>query len=210
MKLYLSSYRLPVPSELTLLLNKSLANCKVVVIPNAKDYHLPDTRAQKLDELINDLAVLGLLPEVIDLRDHDGPDTLVDALECYDLLWVAGGNTFVLRSEMHRSGFDQIIPELLAKGIVYAGESAGAIVAGMTLEGFEVADDPDLADEVFWDGLGLFDGIIVPHIDNPAFIEYSNHIKKLYAQYPGRMIYLNDKQALVVNAAEQRIVTAKG
>jgi dipeptidase E len=206
MKLYLSSYRVPTPSDLAALLPKPLTECRTAIIPNAKDYQLPELRAQKTDELSDYLNRLGMKSEVVDLRDYDSPEQLKTAFVNYDLIWANGGNTFVLRSEMHRSGFDQIINGLLADGKVYGGESAGAIVAGVTLEGFEIGDDPDETEEVLWEGLGLTDKIIAPHIDNPDFIEYTNHIKKLYAT-DSRIIYLGDRQAFVVNGTEHKIVT---
>jgi dipeptidase E len=206
-KLYLSSYRIPEPDELAVLLTKPIIDWRVAIIPNAKDYELPHIRAQKLDELAADLSKLGLASTIVDLRDYDDLEMLRNELKTHDLFWVAGGNTFVLRFEMHRSGFDQIIQNLLQEERVYGGESAGAIVAGITLEGFEIGDDPDLAEEVYWDGLGVVEKIIAPHMDSPDFIEYINHIKKVYAG-DGRVIYLNDDQAFVVNGTEQKIVTA--
>lgn len=206
MKLYLSSYRIPEPNALFALIGKPLAECRVASIPNAKDDQLPEIRAQKTDELSDYLTNLGLKSDVIDLRDYEDPEQLKHALMEYDLIWVNGGNTFVLRAEMHRSGFDQIIDGILQEGKVYGGESAGAIVAGITLEGFEVADDPELADEVYWDGLGLVDKIVAPHIDNPDFTEYVNHIKKIYSG-DERVLYLNDNQALVVIDAFLNVVT---
>jgi len=56
-----------------------------------------------------------------------------------------GGNTYVLRYEMRRSGFDVIIKDLLAAGIVYGGDSAGALVAGLSIAGVESADEPEFA-----------------------------------------------------------------
>ncbi len=82
--------------------------------------------------------------------------------------------------------------------MVYCGESAGAIVAGQTLEGCEVGDDPELADELIWDGLGLIDKIIVPHADSSDFVEYVNHMKKIYKD-DERVIYLADDQAFTIN-----------
>lgn len=199
MKLYLSSYRIPTPDELFALLGKSPVDCKVAIIPNAKDYKLPEERAASLDELIYDLAKFGFKTEVVDLRDYEEAETLHEALKGADVIWAAGGNTFVLRAEMHRSGFDQIVRQLLEGGVVYCGESAGAIVAGPTLEGSEIGDDPGHADEVIKEGLGLTDKIIVPHADSPEFIEYINHMKQQYAG-DSRVVYLNDDQALVINS----------
>ncbi len=188
------------------LLPKPFAQCKTAVIPNAKDDQPPEIRAQKTEELSTYFAKLGLSTEIIDLRDFEDPELLKNTLMGFDLLWGNGGNTFVLRAEMHRSGFDRIIGDVLKTGIVYGGESAGAIVAGVTLKGFEVGDDPELANEVFWDGLGLTDKIIAPHMDNPEFTEYVNHIKELYTG-DGRVVYLNDNQAFVVNGDSEVVVT---
>lgn len=206
MKLYLSSYRVPAPNELEALVGKPFSGCRTAIIPNAKDYHLPNVRAQKLDEMYTDLAGLGLQADFIDLRDYESPDRLQEALEPYDLIWVAGGNTFVLRSEMRRSGFDTIVTGLLAAGKVYGGESAGAIVAGPSLRGFEVADDPDQAVEMIWEGLGLTNKTVAPHMNNPNFVEYANHIKQIYAG-DETVVYLNDDQALIIDGTTEKIVT---
>lgn len=198
MKLYLSSYRVPKPQELFELLLKPPAGCRVAIIPNAKDYKLPDERKLKLDELTADLQKLGLESDVVDLRDFSEGEAVYEALYPYDALWVAGGNTFVLRYEMRRSGFDSIIVKLLHAGLVYCGESAGAIVAGPTLRGSEVADEPELAKEIIWEGLGLTDKIIAPHADSLDFPGYIDHMKNLYKD-SDQVVYLNDDQAFVVN-----------
>jgi dipeptidase E len=197
MKLYLTSYRIPTPDELFALLPKPPTECRVAIIPNAKDYKLPQDRASSLDELIYDLAKYGFATTVVDLREYADPVMLKEALQPYELVWVAGGNSFILRSEMRASGFEAIIQDLLANGMVYAGESAGAIVAGTSLEEAAVADEPDLADEYITEGLGLIDKIIAPHADSPEYVEYINHIKKRYGNDP-RVVYLKDDQALVV------------
>ncbi len=199
MKLYLSSYRIPTPKDLFNLLAKPPEQVKVALIPNGQDYKLPSERALGVDEVENDLGKHGLISEVVDLREYDAPEPLYEVLKNYDLIWVAGGNTFVLRSEMRRSGFDKIIGKLLEEGKVYAGESAGAIVAGLALQGVEVADEPELADQIIWEGLGLTDRIIAPHADNLNFPEYMNHMKKIYKDND-RVLYLNDNQAFVVNS----------
>lgn len=207
MKLYLSSYRVPTPKDVENLLGMPLGECRTVIIPNAKDDKPAQERAQKLAELEADLAHLGLQADVADLRDFDSPERLLNVLGEYDLFWVAGGNTYVLRYEMRRSGLDKILGELLQNNRVYGGESAGAIVAGPSLRGFDVADSPSLAPDAIWEGLGLTDKIIAPHMDNPNFQEYTAHIKKYYAEVD-RVVYLNDNQALVVNGEKQTIVTA--
>lgn len=198
MKLYLSSYRVPQAEDFFKLFAKQPAKCKLAIIPNAQDYRLPDERGVRLDELTADLTEIGMQSDIVDLREYEDSEILFQKLKNYDGLWVAGGNSFVIRSEMRRSGFDSIIQKLLNLGIVYCGESAGAIVAGLTLQGTDPADDPELADQIIWEGLGLTERIIAPHANNPVFTEYINHMKKLY-QGNDRVIYLNDHQTFVVN-----------
>lgn len=207
MKLYLSSYRIPTPHDLESLLTKPFSECRTAIIPNGKDHNLPGERAEKLDELYADLAGLGIRADIVDLRDYENPKQLQQILSGYGFIWVAGGNTYVLRWEMRRSGFDQAIKGWLDKGGVYGGESAGAIVAGLSLKGFEVADDPELADELLWEGISLTDKIIAPHMDSPDFTEYVNYIRKLYGD-DERVVYLNDNEAFVINGKVQSIVKA--
>lgn len=101
----------------------------------------------------------------------------------------------------------KIIRNFLENGGVYGGESAGSIAAGPSLRGFDTADDPALAPETIWEGLGLTDKIIAPHMDNSAFSEYTAHIKKYYAG-DKKIVYLNDNQAFVVNGKKQTIAGA--
>jgi dipeptidase E len=107
---------------------------------------------------------------------------------------------------MKRSGFDEAIRKLLAEGKVYGGDSAGAIVAGASLKGFELADDPERAQSVVWDGMGLVDQTIMPHADSPDFTAATEEVIKNYPTED--LIILNDNQAFVVDGERQEIVAA--
>lgn len=204
----MSSYRVPTPDDLFRLLDKPAMECRAAIIPNARDYSLPEERAASLDDLIVYVSGWGISCEVIDLREFDDdPVSMEQVLSAYDLLWVAGGNTFILREEMRRSGFEGAIKPILNKGVTYVGESAGAIVAGVSLEGSEVADDAELVDEVINEGLGLVEHIVVPHADSVEYIEYVNTMKKRFMADP-RVLFINDNQALVVTGNDEQLVTA--
>jgi len=94
-------------------------------------------------------------------------DSLATKLAGFGGCWVMGGNCFYLNYWMCKSGFDTLLPGLLTQGFVYGGESAGAVVAGKTLHGVEVLDNPDEAPEVIWEGLKLVDYGILPHWGKP-------------------------------------------
>lgn len=207
MKLYLSSYRIPIPAMLFELVGKAPGDIRMALIPNAKDYKTLEEYELSMNDAIRAFKDLGLESKVIDLRRFSDDKTVYEALKDYDLIWGNGGNTFILRYEMRRSGFDRAIKRLLADGIVYGGESAGAIVMGASLEGIELADDPMLAPEIIYEGLGLVNVMIVPHADSPdpAFQERVPDILKMHGDKPYTVIPLNDDQVLVVDGDRQEL-----
>ena len=207
MKMYLSSYRLPFPNELSLLVSKPLKNIKMALIPNAKDYYADKARNMKIDSYKNYFKDIGIHSDVIDLRDFDDAKKLESALNEYDVIWAIGGNTFCLRYEMHRSGFDTAIVSLLKNDKVYAGDSAGAIVAGPKIGGLgiEVVDEPRFAKKVISKGLCLISSVVIPHADNPDFLQITKEIIKNAKPY--KAIELKDTQAIIFNGNTYRIIS---
>ncbi|MEU9192686.1 Type 1 glutamine amidotransferase-like domain-containing protein [Streptomyces hundungensis] len=124
----------------------------------------------------------------VDLRDHfDDPSGLAERLSECGVVWVHGGNPFVLRLAMALSGADDILTGLLRRdAVVYAGWSAGACVLSPALRGLELVDDP--ADTVTaygrparWEGLGLLGFGFIPHYRSP--IPESELIERVVERY---------------------------
>lgn len=205
MKLYLSSYRIPTPDDLALLLDKPLDKVSVALIPNAKDYYVERARAFKVNDLVTYMQQLGLNVEVVDLRDYNEADTLKKRLAGHDLIWAMGGNTYMLRYEMRRSGFEKVVGGLLDAGIVFGGDSAGALVAGRSIAGVETADEPEFAEELIKDGLGLVPFAILPHVDNPEFAQVLPIFRSMH-QGKNEIIELKDSQAVIFDGEAHRIV----
>lgn len=108
------------------------------------------------------LKTLGFTVRPLDLRDYFGrPQPMAETLAVLDLVWVNGGNAFVLRRAMQRSGFDVALRAALANDeLVYAGFSAAAVVLPASLRGLDLVDDPhNVPDgypaEVPWEGLNI-------------------------------------------------------
>ncbi|HVY51921.1 MAG TPA: Type 1 glutamine amidotransferase-like domain-containing protein [Devosia sp.] len=170
MRLYLSSERL---GERAGALLGMLKGPKVAVIANGYDHCASGLRERYRAEVYDPLAEfrsLGLEAHELDLRAYFGdPAGLRQRLSAHDLVWVMGGNSFILRRAMRQSGFDILIRELVdADAIAYGGYAAGAIVAGPSLKGLELMDDPwELPDgydaPLIWSGLGLTPFVVVPH-----------------------------------------------
>lgn len=171
MKLYLSSYRMG--DDFDALVAALPRGAEVAVINNATD-HIPDAERRAYAEQVFDVLEVfrerKLRPYELDLRTYFGRRAILFAnMKSTRLVWACGGNAFLLRRAMRRSGFDEIVRRRLDEGsLIYGGWSAGAVVAGPDLHGIELMDDPaQLAEgydaEVVWQGLGLIDYTIVPH-----------------------------------------------
>lgn len=214
MRMYLSSFRLgDHPEELLALLGEPPG--PIAVVADAMDGRPPDERAAGVRREIDALATLGFRPSEVDLRDFfDRPGGDVHAaLAGFPALWVRGGNVFMLRYALARSGADVALRTLLERDrLVYAGYSAGPCVLAPSLRGLERCDDAGAVpatygDPVVWDGLGVLDHVVVPHVDSPGHPE-SAALGEVAAHYRARGVphrTLRDGQAMVVRGDDTYI-----
>ena len=205
--MYLSSIGIPTPEELAALLGKSFDKTTVALIPNAKDYYSKRAWDFTINSRIEYMKSLGFNIETVDLKNYTEGSTLKDKLSNYDLIWAMGGNTFMLRYEMQRSHFDEIIRDLLDQGIVYGGDSAGALVAGLSINGIEAADEPKFAEEVINNGMSIVPFSILPHTDNAEFSEVVPTFKELHQNE--EVIELKDSQAAIFENGTHRTVNGQ-
>ncbi|MCA9386289.1 Type 1 glutamine amidotransferase-like domain-containing protein [Candidatus Dojkabacteria bacterium] len=111
---------------------------------------------------------------------------------------VAGGNTYYLLDQSRKTGFDKIIAEFVNKGLPYIGSSAGALIAGPTIQ--TTLDDsrvtPDLED---YTGFNLCSLSVRPHWGSEYFAErYKEEYLRLYnLKLP--MILLSDNDYVEVD-----------
>lgn len=178
MKLYLSSYFFGAHAqELSTLISDKK---KAAIIMNAGDMHGNKLRPFYFNAEADKFRQLGYEAEELDLREYfNDKDKLKSVLVKYSLVWAMGGNSFVLRRALKQSGADILLKELVSKNrLIYAGFSAGAVVATTTLHGIELVDDPNEVpegydSEIVWDGLGLVDFSIAPHYKSQHPESYS-------------------------------------
>jgi len=210
MRLFLSSFGISnCPERLVAMAGRG---SRVGLVLNALD-NFPRDRAERLASQTKTLKDLGFKPAEVDLRDHFSSITIGDALHDKGLLWISGGNAFILRRAMRQSGFDALISRLLAADrLMYAGFSAAACCAAPSLRGIELVDDPSTVPEcysvqVIWDGLRLIDYHIAPHYQS-AHSE-SVAIDNLIAFYQHQNLpyrALQDGEALIVDGNETSII----
>jgi dipeptidase E len=214
MRLYLSSFDLgDRPEEIVALTGPA---SRAAIIVNALD-NRPEARAHFLNEQTGKLVGLGFSVLELDLRSYFGQsDKLKVLLRDIDLVWVNGGNAFILRRAMKQSGFDGLIKSALTRDeIVYAGFSAAAVIAFDSLKGLELTDDPEdvphgYEADIIWEGLGFVPFALAVHFksDHPE----SESVEREIAFYettgtPYRT--LRDGEALIIHGDTQRIVGSR-
>ena len=80
------------------------------------------------------------------------------------------------------------------------------MVAGPTLRYFDELDDPNEAEEVIWEGLGLTQTVVIPHVDNADFGEGCRQTGEMVKAAGYTTQWLTDAQALIVDGDEQRVI----
>ncbi len=213
MRLYLSSFRIGnKPEELLKLLGTGR---RTALILNAMDFMNAKDRADDFGREAERLKVIGLEPTEVDLREYFGkPNELKQKLSEFDLIWVRGGNAFVLRRAFKQSGADAVIPELLSEDrIVYGGYSAGIDMLTPSLHGAELVDDPHIIPEgydteIVWECLDLLPYSIAPHYksDHPESAAIDKSVEYLIDNHLP-FIALRDGEVIAVNGDEHRVVS---
>lgn len=125
----------------------------------------------------------------------------------YDVLFVAGGNTFYLLYQAQQSGFLQLIsnPD---NHKTYVGSSAGTILVCPDIATFGEIDDPTVVPDLqSTKGAGLINYLVLPHWGNSIFQQgYEKEFVLLYqSNYPA--VLLNDNQYLVVEKGYTKLVS---
>ncbi len=213
MRLYLSSHRIGDSAGALLAMLGRAGGARAAIIANGFDGASQAAREIYRADVFDPVAVLGSLgiaAEDLDLRAYFGDaDGLRRRLAAFDLVWVMSGNAFILRRAMKKSRFDAVVLDLLEQdNLIYAGDGAGAMVAGPTLHGVELVDDPfevpDGYDEyLVWAGLGLTRFTIVRHFrsDHPESAGAEKLVNYLRAR---RLPYRGLSDGEVVVAAGAR------
>jgi dipeptidase E len=135
-----------------------------------------------------------------------GPAEVSAALSSVDGVFLTGGNAYLLLRHALRSGFAELVVPLVESGeLLYAGTSAGAILAGPDLEPAASQDDraavPELGSSR---ALGLVGFSILPHDQDPDCAEHHDAVVSAVAS--GDFIRLTDDRAVLVHGDTWQVV----
>lgn len=150
------------------------------------------------------LEDLGLIVEELDVATET-LEKITTTLKKNDFIYVTGGNTFFLLQELKRSGADKLILEEIAKGKLYIGESAGAVITSPNISYIQSMDSVKKATNLTnYDALNLVYFSILPHYNNAPFKEVT---QKIVADYAGNstMRPISNQEAIFVRDKEVSI-----
>jgi dipeptidase E len=219
MKLLLTSNGLSndsIAKALQELIGKDPKDAKVAFIPTAANVE----RGNK-DWLIDDLYRLkqrGYYVDIVELTAIK-PEELKKILEPVDAIFVGGGNTFYLSYWLQQKGLFELLPEIL-KTKVYAGISAGSIIAGsnLNISSDALAKIEDLKDEDYElfaphgeslnKSFSFVDFLFRPHLNSPTFPLATKENLSQKIKYFNKPIYaLDDESALKIIDGEVEVVS---
>ena len=88
---------------------------------------------------------------------------IAEKIEKADIIYVGGGDTAYMLNEWKKSGLDKMIIDAYNRGVVLCGLSAGAICWFEKAHSDYMIMEGESGDYAILDGLGILDGVCVPH-----------------------------------------------
>lgn len=185
-KLFLASEAMHPKSieKLEKYLNDKIPNKKIVYIPtaqNGKTYG-----AWKTKHLKNILS-LGAKTEVVELENYENID-LVNTLKNSDIVWFEGGKPGYLLYWIRRCELDKTLPEILNKGVVYVGSSAGSMICSKNIHVTDYYLGNSEYGASLLPGLGYIDFEIYPHFEDSK----RKKIEKIWPKDFGKLYLLKN------------------
>jgi dipeptidase E len=149
------------------------------------------------------LRDLGFQVEEVDIEGRSSGD-LTKILVGRDIVYIQGGNTFYLLKHVRESGFDIVIKDLIKKGVIYIGVSAGSYIACPTIE---MATWKSSSDDHFGvanlTGMSLVPFLVCVHYNREKYREGLQEGIKM-SKYPVRI--LTDEQALLIADGKVKLI----
>lgn len=195
----LTSAGMNVKEEILKILPKPADQIKVAHVITASKSEKNLSYLEKENQIMREL---GFNVENVDIEGKNEKELRV-LLDGKDIVYVQGGNTFYLLKHVRASGFDKVVKELIGKGTVYVGVSAGSYIACPTIE-MASWKNPDKNTVGLTDltGLGLVPFLLSVHYKS----EYDSILKQEISatNYPVKI--LTDEQAILVKDNEIKLV----
>ncbi len=173
------------------LIGKELAKDSTISNKRIFLFHEPYYSIEPI--LINACLQIGFKRENIILS---GRQKTNEELSDIDYIYVTEGNTFEILSLLRERGLEEVIKKAFSNGATYIGASAGAMIAGTDVEEALNFDRNFVRTDDFM-GLGLFDGMIIPHYTKAELKRYIKNSPGIEERY-GMILSVANGRSLVM------------
>lgn len=199
LNLFLASYAIHPESmeKLKKHVGGSFAGKSIAFVPTASNGISYD--GWKTRSTIGVVNGLGAKVDIIPLEETCTHDVIAD-IRGHDIVWFTGGMSGYLLYWIRRTKLDQALPQMMDKGMLYVGSSAGSIICGTSQEHAEwYIGDPEPGASLL-PGLGWLDFEIYPHYEEKLRPE----IEKLWKK--GKLYLLQDGEAMTVRNGKTTVL----
>ena len=210
-KLFLASWFAGSYSLLSDFVSEDMAGKKVVFIPTAIGYKMPDEERAGynfINGLDRDALVsLGFVIENLEVETKTAKE-IEESLLNADAVFVCGGSTFYLMQELKRKGADKMIARHIEEGKLYIGTSAGSVIAQKEFVTDDPNDDPKYGADLngSYTGLGIIDFYLYVHYGRHYFGDDDEFYNKYYAHL--NCVKIDDNEAVTVKGDKVEVVSA--
>lgn len=203
--LFLCSYFTDVASLFKTFADQNQFEKKVLFIPTAGNV---EEYTAYIDEARAVFADLQFEVEVLDIAEAR-EDVVREKISQTPCLYISGGNTFYLLQELKKKNLLPLIRERIHQGMVYLGESAGAIIASRDIFYNHIMDDKNLAPGLTeYSALSMVDFFVLPHWKEFPFEESSQQTATAYDGQL-KLLKLTNQQAVLVTGHTNVIENAQ-
>lgn len=170
---------------------KPIGECLISMISytqnDNEEYYVNKSRKELENIGFRNIQILNL---------HEGKSDIEDA----DIIYVCGGNTYLILKRIKELELDKQIINLVIKGKIYIGVSAGSIIAGPNIEiaGHGSEGDENTVNVSDLNGFGFTDITIFPHYRSELKREV-DEFKKI-SKYP--VMEITDNQMIFIRGDE--------
>jgi len=166
-----------------------LSNKSVAIITTAADGKENDKYSKLAESQFRELGFTAV--DFIDFEFSPGVK-----LDNYNVMYVCGGNTFKLLKYAREASFRKAVHELLGRGGIYIGVSAGSIILAPTIKAAATID-PDINNVGITDldGLNMIDFEVHPHYES----EEEHEILAYEKNVSYKIMRLTNTQAVIIS-----------
>ena len=142
-RLFLTSY-LAGTKNLVREFLKDIPEKEITFIPTASN---TENYKEYVDEAKQVFLELGFSLNIVDISKKE-KDELEKILENTKILYVSGGNIFYLLQELKHGKILDTIKDRISDGMIYMGESAGAMITSKNIEYSQIMDNKEIATDI--------------------------------------------------------------